>query len=1045
MLEAHTNSDWAERGDETAAVPIVPSRRHHVSAVLVSHNGERWLPATLRGLNAQSRPLDAVVAVDTGSTDASPEILSAAIGQESLVVAPLETSFGAAASRAASRVHETTSRTDVDYAWIWLIHDDAAPAPDALEKLLAIADARPDAGVIGPKVVGWHDHTLLMEIGLSSTGGGRRETFLERHEHDQGQHDIVKDVLAVGSAGMLIRHDVWDALNGFDHNLPMFRDDIDFCMRARRAGWSIVFCGEAMMYHAEAGAHGRRELHAVFDRPHMMDRLSAIHLVLIHWPLWLLPALMARMTLGSLGRVLAFLLGRDPLAAGDEIAGFGLAIAKAGRVVESRRALAQTATVSRARALRPYLPTAADAWRHAMDVVGEVVDLATEGRQFTAGAGVRHTPTAPLRQVEEDNVEQALIDDPADGRSNVLIRWLRRPSVSVSIFLFVGALIGERALFGSGPLSGGALLAVPERAGQLWTHYLREWHDVGFGSTLQSPPYLAVLALLSLVFGGAASLTVTMLLAFAIPLSAISAMWALRLWIESRFLRAAAGLVYALLPAMIGASLTGRLGTVVLGIALPWLVRTWLTIYRLDAPPTWRRIWATTLFMAVVTSFVPGVWLMTAAALLAVYPRTKQRLTGALIPMVGSLVLLVPWSLRLLTEPQLWLTEAGKSAPAILDSNTSALDVVLLNPGGPGSNAWGIAILVAAVVAIGRRATQSQILVLWKFVLIPLVFAIMQTFVSGTWSGPATLIAGAVLIVIVALASDGLLPRLARMSFAWRQVLVALLVTAIAVTTLFSWFGWLRGADIVSRQPKVTVPAFVEAELDSIEQPRALILRRDLDGAVRFEVVTGAGPVLGDADVLDKDVDERIESAVSDLAAGRGGQEMRILSSLGIRYVVLPDIDYELENKLDAAAGLRRLAGDATGALWVSTYASARLRLVPARARDGIAVEPSQPLPPVTGAAPLLLFAQPDDGRWIATLDGQPLPKVVSDLGNIEWQLPGLFAGRTFAITRDGRGHTVGIAVQALLVGFVVLMCLPRRRDEDPEGEAEREFLVGSP
>ena len=46
-----------------------------VTALLVSHDGARWLPAVLDGLADQTRPLDHVVAVDTGSTDESVALL----------------------------------------------------------------------------------------------------------------------------------------------------------------------------------------------------------------------------------------------------------------------------------------------------------------------------------------------------------------------------------------------------------------------------------------------------------------------------------------------------------------------------------------------------------------------------------------------------------------------------------------------------------------------------------------------------------------------------------------------------------------------------------------------------------------------------------------------------------------------------------------------------------------------------------------------------------------------------------------------------------
>ena len=45
--------------------------RHHVAAVVVSHDGEFWLPRTLAALAAQTRPVDAAAGVDTGSQDAS--------------------------------------------------------------------------------------------------------------------------------------------------------------------------------------------------------------------------------------------------------------------------------------------------------------------------------------------------------------------------------------------------------------------------------------------------------------------------------------------------------------------------------------------------------------------------------------------------------------------------------------------------------------------------------------------------------------------------------------------------------------------------------------------------------------------------------------------------------------------------------------------------------------------------------------------------------------------------------------------------------------
>ena len=58
----------------------VVARTHHVTALVVAHEGAPWLPRTLQALAGQQRPADAVVGIDAGSVDGSAALLAAAIG-----------------------------------------------------------------------------------------------------------------------------------------------------------------------------------------------------------------------------------------------------------------------------------------------------------------------------------------------------------------------------------------------------------------------------------------------------------------------------------------------------------------------------------------------------------------------------------------------------------------------------------------------------------------------------------------------------------------------------------------------------------------------------------------------------------------------------------------------------------------------------------------------------------------------------------------------------------------------------------------------------
>src|SRR6516164_8080025 len=195
-----------------------------------------------------------------------------------------------------------TSREDRT-EWIWLLHDDSEPAPDALEQLLAGAREAPAAAVFGPKVRDWSDRDVLLEAGLSIDRAGRRVTGLEPREADQGQHDGDRDVLAVSSAGMLARRDVWDHVGGFDPSMRLFREDTDFCWRAQAAGYRVRVITNAVVYHVEASARNRREPSAAL-RPRRQDRHNALMVLAGNLPARpMLSALVGNLVLSTLRTV----------------------------------------------------------------------------------------------------------------------------------------------------------------------------------------------------------------------------------------------------------------------------------------------------------------------------------------------------------------------------------------------------------------------------------------------------------------------------------------------------------------------------------------------------------------------------------------------------------------------------------------------------------------------------------------------------------------------------------------------------------------------
>ncbi|MGH3300985.1 MAG: glycosyltransferase family 2 protein, partial [Streptosporangiaceae bacterium] len=297
--------------------------QHVVTAVIVAHDGAAWLPRLIEALGEQTKAVQRVVAVDTGSRDRSGSVLAAQLGQGAVFGMDRATGYAAAVRRAVQHkaanapVGAALGRGPADRSdqveWLWLLHDDCEPAPDALEQLLRGATESPQAVVLGPKLRDWTDRDVIVEAGLTIDTAGRRVTGVEPREVDQGQHDGDRDVLAVCSAGLLVRRDVWDRLGGFDPGMALFGEDIDFCWRVHEAGFRVRVITDAIVYHARAATRGRRAI-SVGRRGRMLDRRNGLLTLLGNLPGGPMLACMAGNAVLSLLRTVYYLVAKRPSA-----------------------------------------------------------------------------------------------------------------------------------------------------------------------------------------------------------------------------------------------------------------------------------------------------------------------------------------------------------------------------------------------------------------------------------------------------------------------------------------------------------------------------------------------------------------------------------------------------------------------------------------------------------------------------------------------------------------------------------------------------------
>ncbi|KOT79786.1 family 2 glycosyl transferase [Streptomyces rimosus subsp. pseudoverticillatus] len=1049
--------------------------RHVVTAVLVSHDGERWLPDALAGLLGQERPPQQIVGADTGSADGSARLLGEVLGDDRVLHLARRSGFGTAVDEAV-RAAPVLGPDDLPYLqrpsgwdpvgrtwrddaydlpelphgepvqWLWLLHDDCAPEPGALTELLRVADASPSTAIVGPKLRSWYDRRQLLEAGVSIARSGRRWTGLDRREQDQGQHDQVRPVLSVSTAGMLIRRDVYEQLGGFDRRLPLMRDDVDLCWRAQAAGHQVLVAPDAVLRHAEAAARERRPIDCVgrsVAGPHRVDKAGAVYTLLANTRGVLLPYVALRIVLGTLLRVLAYLVGKVPGQALDELAGLFGTLLRPGTILAARRKRGRPAV--EASELRPLFPPPGATVRATVEQVAG--NLAGRSAPEAASAG-RHGA-----------VESGPGGDDADyleiEQFARLKRIARQPAPVLFLVLLVVSLVACRSLLGSGALTGGALLPVPDSLGELWSSYLDGWHATGTGSTAAAPPYLAILALAATFFLGNTGLAMTVLLVCSVPLAGLSAYFASRPLVTSRLLRAWGSVVYAFLPAVTGALAGGRIGTAVLAVLLPPMARAAVAAGGLrlspGTRPSWRAAWAYALLLTFTTAFTPVVWPAAVALGLGLLVlRAFDGNRGLLLPYalrflavaVTPLIVLAPWSLSLLTHPARFFREAGLDLGA---GPASVLDLVGISPGGPKA-AGGVLLLgivLAALAATLRADRQFAVRTAWAVAVTGLLLAVLAN--RSAWAGPAVLVYGLALLCAAAVGAEGVRARMETLGFGWKQPVAVLIALSALIAPLYAAAGWMitGAAGPLERRAAVQVPAFVAEDSGSVDRARTLILDGDA-GHVAYTLVRGSGARLGAADIAaETGEDKRLGGIVANLVAGSGADQTNQLGGYAIRYVLVRDgAPREMGRVLDATPGLTRLSQEDGSALWRVDQRVARVTIVPSETKDGTrAGRAAAPVPVAAGPVEahtdlpngpdgrVLRLADAADAGWQATLDGKALKPVKADGWAQGFELPAT-GGRLDLTYDDPMGHTLWLWAQGLLAVVLVVLALPGRRRE---------------
>lgn len=874
-----------------------------VTAVVVSHDQPEYLATTLKALAQQSVPLQQVIIVDSSNSDEPSEVAKNAGFDAPLRVS---TKLGLA-----EILNSARAEINPESSWLWLLHDDSAPQVSALENLLRAIELSPSVAVAGPKQVEWSNPKIVMQQGLTLTRSGDLFSLVSG-ELDQGQHDDVDDVMAVGTAGALYRLDVFDELGGLDANAPALAADLDYSIRVRTAGHRVVVVPDAKVAHAGLSLQGERPRRWLRTSPRTAKRRAAIHLRLVYSPL--LSALTYWLLLPLLGLFRAFwrILKKRPDRIWLELAGATWGFVTGPARLLSRRKAYSHAVVP----FKKFLPLRAS-W----------LQVRSAARAQVEAEQTRVT----LEAFERGELEgSSAVSTTGFGAGGGL--WVAALLTALSFFFFPTdiAVTGQRAL----PLSASWL--------ELFSKAGASYQDLGFGFYGPSDPFVWVLALVGSITFWAPSLALVLILFLAKALAFIGAWRVVALVTESAAVRILSALAFALWPSIALAQNQADLPTLFAVLSLPWFVLALARITNLgksasakSAAQTWSWVAIAGLLMFIggASSPILGVFMLVVLAVVAV---VRIRRIGFLVWIPAPLAAVFgPTFLFHLTHQRL-LAPLAQPGLAIDSQPVGFWQLVL---GGPTFgfelpligqfSGWAIVpvILIGLLALLQKRLATGLVISSLSVAALALAWFIQGVYfeplgVQGS-SAALTAAAGLGFATMLALALDQVRSIAARRWFAGTLAIITIVPSLVLLAA--------TKPEIKFTDARV-VPAIVAAEQQQGSQLKMLVISAETQESgqslFRAELQDGSGLSLDDLsnnylfalDSLESNKTAELSALVANLASANGTELALALKMAQVGYILVPASSgsavAELAIGLNSIKELEAVGSTEFGQLW---------------------------------------------------------------------------------------------------------------------------------
>ena len=250
---------------------MASDRRNAVIGVVVlNYNKRHDLLLALESISRSDYPGLVVVVVDNASKDGSADAAEARYPSFTVIRNPVN--LGAAGGRNVGWKH-LRGVGACDY--VVFLDDDAEVTPSYFSRVADCFAAHPEAGIVAGKALTGVGSGVIMSAGIAVNLYTGHVGDIGVGEKDAGQYDEPRDVHACGGFALAVRAAVFEQLGGIDERFnPYGWEEVDFCLRAREAGYRIRYEPRAVLCHK--GTRVGRPPKAEYERHKVRNYFSLL-------------------------------------------------------------------------------------------------------------------------------------------------------------------------------------------------------------------------------------------------------------------------------------------------------------------------------------------------------------------------------------------------------------------------------------------------------------------------------------------------------------------------------------------------------------------------------------------------------------------------------------------------------------------------------------------------------------------------------------------------------------------------------------------------